>query len=932
MKYTQPQSEAIEKFGEDNLLILACAGSGKTEVISRGVAKLISEGVPRKSIIAFTFMEKAAESLKNRIRKHLEDLSPSYPMLGELRVGTIHGISFNILKNLDPIYRKYEVMDDQRQSAFVSSNYFSLGLKGLDGSFRSTLNTFLNTLNAMYIKNIDLDEIEDENLKNSIRRYYELSRNEPYHLLDFNSILDELIKFLKENPDKLQEIRNELEYLVVDEYQDVDPRQEELIELLTNKGKEVKLCVVGDDDQSIYGWRGANVSNILTFEDRYPDVQTVRIPDNFRSTIAIVDVANSAIEQLGVGNRHEKKMNGVHRDKDTDELVGTLPDQGDCHKLTFSSKEEEASYIADRIEELYGVEIEEEDGKRGMCYGDVAVLFRAFNNKRLSDLTDELDRRGIEYIMRGSDQLFNNKEIKIAQAVFTILADKEFHYVDENDDYIRLEGEQIFEYIEEKINELKDNGYLENLESTNSFLDWIVRKKRAIDDKTLISLQRIFHEMLSAMGADKGEETLDESLLYNFGQFSNLLSDFETVHRTIGENELKKLIYYMGSWASVNTPNPDTNKSTVADAVNIQTIHKAKGLEWPVVFIPQINGRHFPSPNRNRVLNTYLEDEDFDLSSFADGMAGERRLWYVSMTRCKKFLELTSIDTRGERPSDFFNDVNHPFFLETDEDPTDRDYTEPSLEENEILNTSYSDLRYYWLCPYDYKLRHVMDFSPEIVPALGYGNEVHRFLYSIHEKAMKGEEITEEWVNEEIKSNFSLRYATEQIEKNMKKAASKTLRRYVKEFPNLTQTTLDAEKEFEIMIGNSRVNGAIDLLEKLDESGETSPIGVIDFKLYDEESDLDKRIESVKNQLRIYALAARDAFQLDPKKASAYFLSDDGCKTIGIDVTDDQKDNIKNNVSDTVDDIISENFPRSPEEEHDCSKCDFKNICPGPER
>ena len=160
MQYTDNQLEAIN-FDEGNLLILACAGSGKTEVISRRIAKLVGIGVPKESIMAFTFTEKAAESLKTRIRKHLEELNPSEPMLGDLRVGTIHSIALKLLKELNPEYRKYEVLDEQKQAAFVATNYFRLGLNQLGGRYGETIRKFLNTLNAIYIKKIGVNQIED---------------------------------------------------------------------------------------------------------------------------------------------------------------------------------------------------------------------------------------------------------------------------------------------------------------------------------------------------------------------------------------------------------------------------------------------------------------------------------------------------------------------------------------------------------------------------------------------------------------------------------------------------------------------------------------------------------------------------------------------------------------------------------------------------
>lgn len=933
MKYTESQKEAINFDGE-NLLILACAGSGKTEVVSRRMARLVSQGVPKDSIMAFTFMEKAADSLKTRVRKHLEELNPDEPMLGDLRIGTIHSISFQILQDLDAKYRKFDVLDDRKQASFVSSNFYRLGLTKLPGSYGETIKKFINTLNAIHYKQVAIDEIEDEDLRKSVEKYYTLTRERPYHFLDFNDIIDVLIQHLRENPGDLRELQDSIDYLFVDEYQDVDPRQEELINLLSGGGETANLCVVGDDDQSIYGWRGAEVDNILTFEERYPEVQKIHLSDNFRSTNAVVDIANSAIDHLGEGDRLVKEMRARQRDKDSGDLVETEAEEGDIHRLAFNSEPEEALYIADRIEELYGTRIVGKEGERGMCYGDMAVLFRGFSSKRTKHLVEELDNRGVPYIMKGSDGLFRNPEIRLVQAVFCLLADKEYHFRDESGEYNVLGDEEILQFIEETVSELVDRGLLPDLKRKKSVLEWVVKKRKeleALDKRKRISIQEIFQEFLSVLGANSGDEPFNDRLLYNFGQMSQLVADFETVHPSLTKSKLKTLVYFMSAWAVGKTPTPESGEATVADAVNIQTIHKAKGLEWPAVFIPQISSRHIPSSRRNRTIDTYLDDEKYGLDSFAGGDIGERRLWYVALTRGEKFLELTAIDKPRVRPSPFFKEVEHPLAMTVKGDPTERESLSPRVIESGALQTSYSDLKYYWECPFDYKLRIDVGFQPGIKHHLGYGKEIHRLLYATHEKAMRGEEVSEEWVSDLVENEFSLRYAPKKAEEDMRNAASKIARRYVWSFPDLSGLVLDAEKVFEIVVGNARINGSIDLLEKVEDpdEGEGKPVGVVDFKIIGEKTDMDERVGDTKTQVRLYALAAREAFQMDPRHTKAYFLSPTSCEPKEIVATPDKQEEVKTEISRTVDHIISGEFPRTPSDKGACTSCDFDKVCPG---
>lgn len=931
MEYTPNQEKAIN-LEVGNLLILACAGSGKTEVVSRRIARLVSEDVPKDSIMAFTFMEKAAESLKTRIRRHLEEMNPNEPMLGDLSVGTIHSISFQILQDLDAKYRKFDVLDDQKQASFVSSNYYRLGLTELQGSYGKTINEFVNTLSAIHYKEIDIEDIEDEDLRKSIDKYFSITREEPYHFLDFNGIIDILIQHLQENPHDLNELQESIDYLFVDEYQDVDPRQEELINLLSGGGETANLCVVGDDDQSIYGWRGAEVENILTFEDRFPDVHTIHLSDNFRSTNAVVDIANSAIARLDEGERLEKEMRARQRDRDSGELVETKADDGDVHRLTFSNVGAEAVYIADRIEEIYGTSIEHEEGKRGICYGDIAVLFRGFSTKRTQHLTGELDDRGIPYIMRGSDGLFRNNEIRMVQAFFCLLADMDYHFWDESGDYNILDEEDIVLFIENSVQTLAEAGLLPN-KRPKSVLEWIIKKRRTLDqvEKNQISIQEIFHEFLSTLGANTGEEPINDRLLYNFGQMSQLIADFETVHPRLTKSHLKTWVYFMSSWAAEKTPIPESREATVADAVNIQTIHKAKGLEWPAVFIPQISSHHLPSSKRNQTIDTYLDHVKYDLDSFAGGDVGERRLWYVALTRSEKFLELSAIDKPRVRPSPFFKEINHPLAMTEKGDPTDREYLPPKPLEEDALQTSYSDLKYYWECPHDYKLRIHMGFQPGIKHYLGYGKEIHRLLYAAHEKAMKGENVSEPWISELVEDEFSLRYAPKGAEEDMRNAASKIVRRYIRTFPDLSDHIIDAEKVFEIVVGNARINGTIDLLEKVDDTDatESTPVGVVDFKIVGEETDMDERFDDTKTQVRLYALAAREAFRMDPRHTTAYFLSPTEQERREVIATPDKQGEVQTKISKTVNRIIEGEYPRNPSEQRACAECDFYKICPG---
>ena len=293
MGYTDKQKEAIN-FKNGNLQIIACAGSGKTDVITRRIATLIINEVTPENIVAFTFTEKAAEEMKFRIRKHLQELRPENPEIGDMYVGTIHSFCFELLKNFKPKYRVYDVLDEHKRMIFLSNyaNYNKTELRLLGERKYRNIDKFCRSVDV-----VREEMIEPHKLPLEFRYCYEkyLTVLDEQNFLDFSGMIYEVVKLLEDDPDFAQKVRERYRYLIVDEYQDINPLQEKLIFLMV--GKDGNLCVVGDDDQCIYQWRGTNVDNILTFKDRYNNVKTIEIAVNFRSSESIVESAKKLIEK-----------------------------------------------------------------------------------------------------------------------------------------------------------------------------------------------------------------------------------------------------------------------------------------------------------------------------------------------------------------------------------------------------------------------------------------------------------------------------------------------------------------------------------------------------------------------------------------------------------------------------------------------------------
>jgi len=975
LNYTEDQLKAI-KHRNGNLLILACAGSGKTEVISYRIASLVKEGIQKKAIIAFTFTDRAANELKARIRKHLEELKPDDPAIGDMYVGTIHSFCLQLLKEIDPAYRNYEVMDEARQAALIMTNYHffpdsksGIGLDHLrsrtrTGGYWDTVRTFATSLNVVYQKGIPLSKIKDQDFRVAIERYQKIAYGSPNYFYDFDRIISELLDKLKSNAPELEKVRSRFKHLVVDEYQDVDDRQEELIQLISDKGRRVAVAVVGDDDQAIYGWRGARIDNILKFENKYPNVERVTLRYNLRSTHAIVDVANASIRIIPPGRRSSKDMEARHWDDSTSAWVETMAETGDLQMRTFPSDKNEAEWVASRIKQLLGTFILEKDGNdRAIDFADMAILLRSVRSSGQM-FADVLEEKGIPVVVKGTGGLFDHVEVLLVQASFCLLARTDFMFED-SDGQQRLDEPKTRDFIRDKIRLLRDRGSMPHSNEA-AFLEWIAAKREELDRRNLEKDQRgklarriypqdIFQELLKKLGIADGKEPWPQDVLFNLGRLSGLITEFEAVHQWITPKDLQSLCMFLGGWAAGQVDEGRIDEAGTPNAVQIMTVHAAKGLEWPVVFVPRVSSMNFPSNYRNRGPETFLDENLFNSTEYAGGDDGERRLWYVALTRCRKFLNISSQDRPRKRPTEYFKEVHH-HLVQKNGDIADREKGDPTPPANvELLPTTFTDLSYFWRCPFEYQLRALMGFGPGVSESYGYGQQIHNILAEVHKRALDGAPLNAEEVLELMEKRFHLRYTrdgdTFKPLTDLRKAAKLTLRRYLDAYPEYDRFIVDAEKPFELVDQDSGalISGSIDLLQHIERtrSGElrTKPVAVVDFKTHrwTKAEDFFRKSNEVTDQLRIYALAVRKALGFEATKARAHFLStrapsadlvQQGVQEmVEVDVSPKELEKIREKIRQTVtgiqDSIKVKHFElKGPDTGH-CPRCDFLDICPG---
>ena len=419
MEFMGDRKKAIEHL-EGNLQLIACAGAGKTEIVARRVANLLSPkakgggGCVPANIVAFTFTEKAAGELKERIYERVQDALGSVTGLAEMYVGTIHGFCLDLLRTEVPQYMKYEVLNEVQQTLYVDRHSKESGLTTSTTLTAIPLKRYVDTRNYVVAQSIlREDPPSDESLLdgNSVAEhlgvYEKLLHRKGY--LDYSGILKEAVEELTTDDALRKRLAARIRHVIVDEYQDVNPIQEAVVWTLHELGAGV--CVVGDDDQTIYQWRGSDVGNILEFAKRYPKVATASLEENFRSSEGVVAVAREFIKQ-----------NLQRLPKEMKATTAQDYEVGDIVALGLDDLDAEAKYIAETCKSLRGVAVKNGDKpKRGIAWSDMAILLRSVRRDG-GTITDALRAAGVPFVVTGMDNLFATAEAKAARDLFYYLA------------------------------------------------------------------------------------------------------------------------------------------------------------------------------------------------------------------------------------------------------------------------------------------------------------------------------------------------------------------------------------------------------------------------------------------------------------------------------------------------------------------------------
>jgi DNA helicase-2/ATP-dependent DNA helicase PcrA len=828
-------AEAVAHRG-GHLQIIAAAGSGKTEVVSQRVASLVADGEVPESIVAFTFTEKAAEELRERIAQRVTARvgESATDQLGRLFVGTIHSYCFRLLQAHVSRYETYTPLDENQLVNLLYREGSRLELKQFaGGKLFKGIHTFLRSVDVVENELIDPGTLPLDNFRVVLEKYYVML--DGYRFMSFGTQIVRAVEALQD-PDVHARVTAELRHLIVDEYQDINPAQERLIELLAKPKGQADLAVVGDDDQAIYQWRGSSVDNIVTFAERYDDVTPFRLLVNRRSRPAIVALANAFAQTIP--GRLTKQMSPDR------EAAGSAVSLA----VGFDDEETEADAIAMDIEALHG---------NGVPYGGIAILVRG--KVAYGKILDALEHYRIPVQPGGRSGLFEQPEAALFGATYAWMAEIDWapgRFIQRK----AIERDDLVERYADLF--ALNDGQVETLR-----VHLVAWRDRTRETDFQVSLVGDFYTLLGLLGVSAWDTT-DEATRNRLGtiaRFTSVLADYETVTRRSrrdpdnpGEQVggqiggawfYRNLALLLVNYAIGSYDDFEGEEDVLADGVALGTVHGAKGLEWPVVFLPSLTDGRFPSSRTGTAQDWLVPRDWFDAGRYEGSDGDERRLFYVALTRARDWVALSShrkVNKQTRRDSPYLTEcVSY-----ASSDPGHPTPAAAKGLESPDLAVTYSELAAYDACPHAYLLRNQLGFMPPIQAELGYGNAVHHLMRVIAEHTQAaGRPPTPSEIDDMLTTGFYLPFANKPAHKEMREKARKLVSKYVNEHQGELLRTWATERPFELYLPGVVISGRADVIYD-DVDGTPENLVIVDYKT-------STRDEVEPLQLQVYADAGR---------------------------------------------------------------------------
>ena len=979
------QKQAVE-YTKGPLLIVAGAGTGKTTVITKKIAYLIEQKFAKpEEILALTFTDKAAEEMLTRVD---EELDVGY---AEMQISTFHAFCQKILElyGLDAgLPNQFKLLTQTDAWLLIKKNFdkFNLDYYRPLGNPAKHIHELIRHFSKCkdelispeeylkYAENVKLDKDNVEfdksrltEIANAYHTYNQLLLDN--NCLDFGDLIYYTVKLLEKRPNILKSLQERYKFILVDEFQDVNWSQYYLVRLLTNGGQ---LTVVGDDDQSIYAFRGASVSNIMRFKEDYPKAKEIVLTENYRSGQEILDLAYKSIQNNNP-DRLEAKLN-INK-----KLKSVITDHRSLiTHIHYQTLEEEVRGVVEKIREIHE--------NKSVVWDDIAILVRA--NSHAEPFISALERAGIPYEFLASSGLYRQPIVldcvnflrvvdnyHESTAVYRLLRMPFLNFKENDLQKINYSREKKSVSFYEAIKRAAEYGLSkEGIDVCDKLVSWIHEgMKRARYEKPGAVLLG-FLEDSGYLAHITREETKGNAeiirQIYHLKQYFDYIHKYEEV---VPGAHVSDFMEHFSSVLDSGDEGDMYQPSDTPDSINIITIHRAKGLEFKYVFVVNLVEDRFPTRRRGEgielpdaLIKEKLPEGDFHIQE-------ERRLFYVAATRAKEGLFLTSADNyggaRAKKTSRFLDELG---FVKKEKKITKEKLSHITYhvahnkqEKTEFAHEmpksfSFSALNSYRKCPYQYKLSYILQIPTKGSHYFSFGKSIHSTLHKFYTQTqilnsatqtnLFGVRLSEfglpatpaSWLawragvrkNGEVKvptlDDLLKMYDASWIDdwyqsKDQKDKYYKKGKDILKEFyeSNKDKWTIPValERGFKLKVGDYFINGRMDRVDKLPDGS----LQIIDYKT----GQSKEKIEGDdKNQLLIYQLAANSVQEyknLGAVSNLTFFYLEDNLQ-ISFLGDDDDLVELKEKLLETIENIKSAKFTATPAA-HLCSHCDFKDIC-----
>ena len=937
------------------VLITAGPGTGKTYTLVQRTIYLIEEcGVKPESIFIATFTEKAAKELVTRITNELSDRG-IVANINEMYIGTFHSLCLRILKEhleYTRLRRNYRLLDAFDQQYMVFQNIYKFrNIDGADivlpngGSWKQAggICGYVNNLSEELVAPEELMADKDSSISamgRILAAYREILTED--NLMDFSSIQTEAYQLLRDHPGVLAELQAQITHIMVDEYQDTNFIQEQMVFLLA--GDRKNICVVGDDDQGLYRFRGATIRNILEFPQKFPagECRVIPLVINYRSNSDIVDFYNEWMATTD-GAKFKFRWDNFRYDKRIEPHEQTALHSPAVVKL---SGVEDADEWHEKI--LRFINRLKASGKL-TDYNQIAFLFNSVKHPRVTALARFLEENHINVYSPRSDMFFQREEVRLALGCLMLMFPL---YVQglENGDYTFLQPEHIT-YYRNCI--MLANEYLTQPEN-RELLKWIRRRGKVHVGLTgttdyaycgLMYQLFEFQPFAGILDTEMDVGVVDIRPARNVAKLTQIIGKFEYLHRVDVldskeyqgrrriDQDTERLfnLYLRLLYDGGITEYEDDSEYAPSGCVSFLTIHQSKGMEFPIVIVDSLG--NVPRKNVNDLM-MLIEDryfkrppfEPYDATKFFDFW----RLYYTAFSRAQDLLVLTCNEDK-RTPSIYFTG---PYRELQSVESAGFDITEFSfkpIKDVNIKNTySFtSHITVYETCARQYKFYKELEFQPVRANAMLFGTLVHETIEDVHRAALRHEEqtITAENVSRWFDSNYVSLTKTEHnyLAGPQREAALKQVLRYVTAQHGDWSHIQQAEVDVSLVKPEYIIEGKIDLIR-----GEGDTVEIVDFKA-ERKPDLERqreRLERYRRQLHIYAHLVEERTGQKVSRMHLYYTGEDGgVPTVTFPYTKTAVEGTMAVFDDTVHKIMKKDFHRCAEDRKVCEGCDFRFYC-----